>query len=258
MATGAEPGELARRCAAQRTRVQSLAQAGLHEQACAVVIEAVAVIGRVRADAGVGSSEPMKQAEQMFRLVADLTRIEAVSYLPALARSVAEFGRCCQQAGQYERAAGMFGSAVAAMKIQLASKRVGASEAEVLACELELIAMMSSQALALAQADQLDRAYELAGEFVTLARGRLPHSLPLLTGGLAFMADLAGDLGRAREGVEHLIEGMRAIAAAIEQGLPGATDAGTRLAGQLRTAVSTVEFPLPDDVASMLTTLPPA
>ncbi len=256
MAPSGDPGELARRCAAQRTRIHSLAQAGLHEQACAVVVDAVAMIGRARVDAG-SATEPMAQAEQMFRLVADLTRVEAVSYLPALARAVAEFGRCCRQAGQYERAAGMFGSAVDALKIQLATKRAAASEAEVLACELELIEVLSSQALALAQAEALAAAYDVAGEFVELARGRLPHSLPLLTGGLAFMADLAADLGRPREGIQHLIEGMRVLGAAMSEGLPGTEEAAARLANRLRTAAGALEFELPADVSALLTTLTP-
>jgi hypothetical protein len=257
MATSGDLGELARRCAAQRTRVQSLAQAGLHEQACAAVLETVTLVGRVRAEAPSGSAEPVKQAEHMFRLVAELTRIEAVSYLPALPRVLAEFGRCCRQAGQYERAAGMFGSAVDAVKIQLASRRAGGREADILACELELMELMSSHALALAQAGMLAQAYDLASEFVEIARGRLPHSLPLLTGGLAFMADLADDLGRPREGVEHLIEGVRVLGVGAADGLPGADAAGARLASRLRDAAAAVEFELPEDVASMLTKLAP-
>lgn len=257
MAPSTDPGELTRRCAAQRTRVNSLAQAGLHEQACAVVLDIVAVIGRARVDAPRGSTEPLAQAEQMFRLVADLTRVEPVSYVPALARVVAEFGRCCRQVGQYERAAGMFGSAIDAMKIQLASKRAGGNEAEILTCELELIEVMSNQALALAQGEALAHAYDVAAEFVELARGRLPHSLPLLTGGLVFMADLAGDLGRPQEGIEHLIEGMRVLGAAVGEGLPGAEAAGARLAERLRAAVSATKFELPADVAALLTKLAP-
>lgn len=255
MATSDDPGELTRRCAAQRTRIQSLAHAGLHEQACAVVLDTVAQIGRARTEAETSSAEPMKQAEQMFRLVADLTRLEAVSYLPALARSVAEFGRCCRQVGQYERAAAMFGSAVDAVKIHLASKRAGGSESEVLACELELSELISNQALALAQAGALDQAYELAGELVELGRSRLPHSLPLLTGALAFMADLAEDLGRQGEGIEHLVEGMRVLGAAREAGLPGVDEAGARLAKRLLAAANAAKFELPDDVAALLTTL---
>ena len=257
MAPSSDPGELTRRCSAQRTRIHSLAQAGLHEQACAVVVDIVAVIGRARVDAASGSTEPLAQAEQMFRVVADLTRIEPVSYVPALARAVAEFGRCCRQAGQYERAAGMFASAIDALKIQLASKRAGGSEAEILTCELELIEVMSNQALALAQTEALAHAYDVACEFVELARGRLPHSLPLLTGGLVFMADLAGDLGRPDEALEHLIEGMRVLGAAVTEGLPGAEAAGARLAQRLHTAASATEFELPADVSALLTKLAP-
>jgi tetratricopeptide (TPR) repeat protein len=210
------------------------------------------MVARLRAEVGDGMA--LQQAEQVFRLVAGLTRVEAVSYLPALARSLAEFARCCQQSRQFERAAGMFGSAVDAQKILLASKQVEQGDDE-LAIAIELIELMSSQALALAQADQPAQAYEIATEFVELARGRLPRSLPLLTGGLLFMADLASDLGRPRDAAEHLVEGMRVLGAAIQEGLPGAEDAGRRLATPLRKAAAAAEFELPEDVALLLTKL---
>jgi tetratricopeptide (TPR) repeat protein len=215
------------------------------------------MVGRLRAE--VGNAMAIQQAEQMFRVVAGLTRVEAVSYLPALARALAEFARCCQQSGQFERASGMFGSAVEAQKILVASKRVEQGSAEQTDAELvvtlELIDLMSSHALALAKANQLAQAYEAAAEFVELARGRLPRSLPLLTGGLVFMGDLANDLGRARDATEHLVEGMRVLGAATEQGLPGAADAGRRMATRLREAATAADFELPEDVASMLTKL---
>ena len=211
----------------------------------------------MRSDPAVAAGETMAQAEQAFRMVAELTRLEAVRYLPALSRVLAEFGRCCRQVQQFERAAAMFGSATEAVKIQLASKRVEGPEAEVLACELELIELMSSQALALAQSDHLPLAYEIAGEFVVLARARLPHTLPLLTGGLAFMADLADDLGRPRDGIEHLIEGLRVLAVGSAEGLPGAEAAAARLGGRLRSAADALEFELSADVAALLTKLAP-
>lgn len=260
MTTREEAVDLARHCAAQRGKVQSLARAGRHPEAGELACECVAMVGRLRAE--VGNAMALQQAEQVFRLVAGLTRVEAVSYLPALARALAEFARCCQQGRQFERAAGMFGSAVEAQKILLASKRVDQEQSEQrdaeLAVALELIELMSSHALSLAQAKELAQAYEAAAEFVELARGRLPRSLPLLTGGLAFMADLASDLGRPNDAVEHLFEGMRVIGAAIDQGLPGAEDAGQRLAARLRKAAAAAEFELPEDVALLLTTLAPA
>lgn len=218
------------------------------------------MVGRLRAEVGIAMA--IQQAEQVFRVVAGLTRVEAVSYLPALARSLAEFARCCQQSKQFERAAGMFGSAVDAQKILLASKRVDegqpeSSDAE-LAAALELIELMSSHALVLAQAEELTQAYEVATEFVELARGRLPRSLPLLTGGLLFMADLSSGLGRPNDAVEHLIEGMRVLGAAIDKGFPGSVDAGRRLAARLRTAATAAEFQLPEDISLLLTTLAPA
>jgi tetratricopeptide (TPR) repeat protein len=256
MMTREEAVELARQCAAQRGKVSSLARAGRHPEAGDLACECVTQVGRLRLE--VGNAMGMQQAEQLFRLVASLTRIEAVSYLPALARALAEFARCCQQAGQFERAAGMFGSAVEAQKILLASKAVGEGDDGELTTAIELIELMSSHTLALAQAHQLAQAYETAAEFVQLARGRLPRSLPLLTGGLAFMSDLADGLGRPRDAVDHLIEGMRVLGAAIVEGLPGAKDAGTRMATRLRSAISDGEFELPEDVALLLTTLTPA
>lgn len=285
MTTREEAVDLARQCAAQRGKVQSLARAGRHPEAGELACECVTMVSRLRAEVGDGMA--LQQAEQVFRMVAALTRVEAVSYLPALARSLAEFARCCQQSRQFERAAGMFGSAVDAQKILLASKRVDegrvdegrVDEARVdagqvdtgqevagqvdqgdaeLAVAIELIELMSSHALALAQADQLAQAYEAASEFVELARGRLPRSLPLLTGGLLFMGDLASDLGRPRDAAEHLVEGMRALGDAIGQGLPGAEDAGRRLGARLRQAAASAEFDVPEDVALLLTTLEPA
>jgi hypothetical protein len=259
MPTREEAVELARQCAAQRGKVSSLARAGRHPEAGDLACECVLLVGQLRT--AVGNAMAIQQAEQLFRLVASLTRIEAVSYLRPLARSLAEFARCCQQSGQFERASGMFGSAVDAQKILLASKRVDQGDADELSTAIELIELMSSHALTLAQANQIAQAYEVCGELVELARGRLPRSLPLLTGGLAFMADLAGDLGRPRDGIEHLVEGMRVLGAAIGEGLPGAEDAGKRLATRLRTAVAaaeSAEVELPEDVASLLTTLTPA
>jgi hypothetical protein len=46
--------------------------------------------------------------------------------------------------------------------------------------------------------------------------------------------------------------------AAIDQGFPGAVDAGRRLAARLRTAATAAEFELPEDIARLLTTLAPA
>jgi tetratricopeptide (TPR) repeat protein len=260
MMTREEAVDLARQVAAKRGKVESLARAGRHPEAGELACECVAMVGRLRAE--VGNAMAIVQAEQVFRVVAGLTRVEAVSYLPALARALTEFARCCQQSKQFERAAGMFGSAVEAQKILLASKLVEQgqteqSEAE-LAVALELIELMSNHALALAQADQLGQAYEVAGEFVELARGRLPRSLPLLTGGLLFLGDLASDLGRPRDAAEHLVEGMRALGAAIGQGLPGAEEAGRRMATPLRKAATAAEFDLPEDVALLLTKLAPA
>jgi tetratricopeptide (TPR) repeat protein len=253
--TREEAVELGRQCAAQRGKIQSLARAGRHPEAGALAVECVPLVGRLRAEAG--NAMALQQAEQLFRLVASLTRVEAVSYLPALSRTLAEFSRCCQQAGQHARAAGMFGSAVEAQKILLASKQASEGEDD-LAVAIELIDLMSNHALALAKSEQLTEAYEVAREFVELGRGRLPRALPLLTGGLAFMADLASDLGRPRDGIEHLVDGLRLLGAATVEGLPGARDAGVRMAGRLRTAAAATQFELPDDVASLLTTLAPA
>jgi tetratricopeptide (TPR) repeat protein len=260
MTTREEAVDLARQCAALRGKIESLARAGRHPEAGELACECVLMVGRLRGE--IGNAMALQQAEQVFRVVAGLTRVEAVSYLPALARALAEFARCCQASRQFERAAGMFGSAVDAQKILLASKHVEDGQVEQsegeLAIALELLELMSSHALALALANQPAQAYEAATEFVELARGRLPRSLPLLTGGLLFMGDLASDLGRPQDAAAHLVEGMRVLGAAIREGLPGAEDAGRRLAARLRTAATAADFELPEDVALLLTTLAPA
>jgi tetratricopeptide (TPR) repeat protein len=164
MTTREEAIDLARQCAAKRARIESLARAGRHPEAGELACECVLMVARLRGE--IGNAMAMQQAEQVFRVVAGLTRVEAVSYLPALARSLAEFARCCQASKQFERAAGMFGSAVDAQKILLASKRVEDGQVEQsegeLVLALELLELMSSHSLALAQADQLAQAYAAA------------------------------------------------------------------------------------------------
>src|SRR5690606_27482861 len=134
---------------------------------------------------------------------------------------------------QFERAAAAYEQAVSghAILAELGSDRERLGLAEV----------MSRHALALAQVGQLEQAYRVAEEFVAHARELLPRSLPLLAGGLMFLADLAGDLDRPSERVVHLRDGVRVLERAVEQELPGAREAASRMREALREATNAVQ-----------------
>ncbi|PRP91347.1 hypothetical protein ENSA5_56130 [Enhygromyxa salina] len=226
----------------RRREAEAAAQTGDHDAALAAVDEVFSLVAVLRERDRV--DEALVAAEQSLALVTALARADALRYLPALAHATAELGRCCQRARQFERAAAALEQAVQASRILAAADPTGA--------RLTLLEVMSSYALALAQSDQLERAYAVAAEFIGLARGQLPAALPLLTGGLAFQADLATDLGRPLDGLAHLVEGLRVLDQAAQDELPGARGAAARMAAALRRAAEDAELELPEDVVELL------
>jgi tetratricopeptide (TPR) repeat protein len=239
---------------AKRSEAASLLQRGLHDEAITALREAAAIYAGIddhhdqddpaeptveahaealdalacllRARGRV--AEALDPAERALALITKLAREDAPRYLALLARSTDNFGQCCQQLRQFERAAAAYEQAASghAILAQLGSDRERLALAEV----------MSRHALALAQSGQLEQACRVAGGFVAHARQLLPRSLPLLAGGLMFLADLAGDLERPSERVAHLADGVRELERAVEQDLPGAREAASRMTAALREA----------------------
>ena len=244
---------------AKRREAASLLQQGLHDQAIAALREAAAIYASLDEDptqveahaealdalSGVlrrqgRVAEALERAEQALRIVTKLAREDAPRYLALLARLTDNFGRCCQRLDQFERAAEAYEQAVHGYAIlaELGTDRD----------RLELAEVMSRQALALAQigqADQLERAHVVASAFVELSRELLPCSLPLLAGGLLFLADLAGALDRPSERVAHLADGVRVLERAVELDMPGAGEAAARMNQALRDAVTATGLPMP-------------
>jgi tetratricopeptide (TPR) repeat protein len=183
------------------------------------------------------ASEALEPAEQALLVVTKLAHEDAPRYLALLARLTENLGRCCQQLRQFDRAAAAYEQAVGGFAIlaELGAERDRLALAEV----------MSRHALALAQIGQLEQAYLVAGRFVGIGRELLPGSLPLLVGGLQFLADLAGDLERPAERVAHLVDAVRVLERAVEQGLPGANEAASRMAAALREASVATGVPVP-------------
>lgn len=247
-----DPAERVERCEARRRELEAEGRAGRVELASAAAFELIEEITALRR---VDVELALDVACETLDAVIELTRAEAVRYLPVLARATEALARCAQQAGRYEQAVAAFTQAIEAQRILVAS---GAASAEATPAELELLELMSSRALALAQTGQLASAYAAAAAFVERARQRLPRSLPLLTGGLAFMADLAGDLGKPEAAQAHLVEGLRALELAVDQGLPGAGPAAARIAERLsELARSSGGEPSPA-VAELLTKFAPS
>lgn len=232
---------------AKRREAASLSQRGLHADAITALREAAAIYlaldddpahseahaealdalsGMLRTHGQV--AEALEPAEQALRIVTKLASEDAPRYLALLAHLTDSFGRCCQLLRQFDRAAGAYEQAVAGYVIlaELGSERE----------RLQLAEVMSRLALALAQVGQLEQAYAVASAFVEHARELLPSSLPLLTGGLLFLADLAGDLERPSERLAHLREGVSVLDRAVEAGLPGAHEAAARMAQALHEA----------------------
>lgn len=190
------------------------------------------------------TGEALESAEQAMRVVARLARDDAAQHLALLSRLTDNLGRCCQRAAQYDRAAAAYEQAVGGYRIL--------AEFQPEVHGLTLVEEMSRHGLALAQCGQLDEAYGVAGDFVERGRELLPRSLPLVTGGLMFMADVASDLGRPDARLDHLGDGVRLLGVAIDDELPGAQEAQTRMLEALREAAEAPGVELPADLADLL------
>ncbi|HVI03748.1 MAG TPA: tetratricopeptide repeat protein [Enhygromyxa sp.] len=247
------------RALTQLARGRTLAELGRAEQALAATREAVE-LAREHDDASLADAldalatllrslgradEAVELAEQATELVARLAQRDAIRYLLPLARLTNNLARAYQQARQFDRATALFEQAVSGFRI-LAQARPHAHG-------LTLIQVMSNHSLALAQTGALERAHAVASEALELAQRESGWELlPLITGARQFLADLALDLGRPEEALEHLVAGMRLLRAAIEQQLPGTTEAATRLGASLRELCATQRLAIPEDVAAML------
>lgn len=191
------------------------------------------------------ANEAIEPAEQAIGLITRLAQRDAVRYLHPLARLTNNLARAYQQTQQFERAAPLFEQAVNGFRI-LAQARPHAHR-------VTLMQVMSNHALALAQLGELARAHASALATIEMAE-REPgwELLPLITGGRQFLADLALDLGRPDEALEHLLAGMRLLQAAIAEQLPGTHEAAARLGASLRELCRSHGFSLPGDVAAIL------
>ncbi|KIG13712.1 hypothetical protein DB30_07558 [Enhygromyxa salina] len=234
---------------AKRREAASAIQRGQHEHAIAALREAAQIYATLGEDPAQAEAldalsnllrtngrvaEALPPAEQALQLVTKLAHDDAPRHLALLARLTDNLGRCCQQLRQFQRAAAAYEQAAAGYAILANLPGSGGSDSD----RLQLAEVMSRHALALAQIGQLDQAYAVATAFVEHGRELLPRSLPLLTGGLLFMADLAGDLGRPSERVTHLRDGVQLLERAIKAGLPGASEAAARMHAALREAVA--------------------
>ncbi|PRP96328.1 hypothetical protein [Enhygromyxa salina] len=177
-------------------------------------------------------AEALDPAERALRLITTLARNDPPRYLPLLTRATDNLGRCYQQLRQFERAAAAYEQATAGYAILIDLPGSTAPE------HLQLAEVMSRHALALAQIGELERAYTVATAFVERGRELLPRSLPLLAGGLLFLADLAEDLGRQHERIAHLTDGVQLLERAAQDELPGAREAASRMATALHNATN--------------------
>jgi tetratricopeptide (TPR) repeat protein len=189
--------------------------------------------------------EALEPAEQAVELVTQLVRRDPIVHLHALARFTNNLARAYQQAQRFDRAAAMFGQVVEAFRIL--------AQAQPHAHGVELIEVMSNHALALAQIGELERAHAVASNALELAE-REPGwgLLPLITGTRQFLADLALDLGRPDEALEHLLAGMRLLQAAVAEGQPGASEAAMRLGASAKAVSEAHALALPDELARLL------
>jgi tetratricopeptide (TPR) repeat protein len=185
------------------------------------------------------ADEALAPAAQAVELATQLARRDPIRHLHALARLINNLAHACQQAQRFDRAAAMFEQAVSAFRI------LAQDQPQVHG--VTLIEVMSNQALALAQAGELDRAHAVATSTLELAE-REPGwgLLPLITGMRQFLADLAVDLGRPDEALEHLVAGMRLLQRASVEELPGVAEATSKLAASLRSLCETRGFSLPE------------
>jgi tetratricopeptide (TPR) repeat protein len=189
--------------------------------------------------------EALEPAQQAVELITQLARRDPILHLHPLARLTNNLARAYQHAQQFDRAAAMFEQAVEGFRIL--------ADAQPHVHGVMLIEVMSNHALALAQLGELERAHKVAVATLELAE-REPGwgLLPLVTGTRQFLADLAGDLGRPDEALEHLVAGMRLLRKASIEQLPGVPEAITRLAASLRVLCETRGLTPPDDLAALL------
>lgn len=188
--------------------------------------------------------QAIEPAEQAVELITRLAQDDAGGYLLPLAHMTNNLARTYQQGQQFERAVALYEQAVNGFRM-LAQARSHH--------RATLFEVMSNQALALAQLGQLERAHAVALEVVQLTeREPVWWLLPLVTGTWQFLADLAVDLGRPNEALEHLLAAMRLLAKPVAEQLPGARQAMARLGASLRELCEAQGFAVPDDVAAML------
>lgn len=240
-----DPAELVERCAEVRRELEHRWQRGLHREAGVAALELVDCVAALRrSDA---TREAIDAASGSIDVLGVFARTHPRVYLPALARMIDQLGRCFEHLGEYAGAAAAFGSAVEAQKILLGTLMDPADDDDHddLREHLQLIDLLSRQAVALAQSGELAQAHARALEFIALARDRLPQALPQLGGGLVFMADLATELGRPQDAVVHLSEGFERLDDAAAQHKPGARDAAARVASRLLAAAHEAGVALP-------------
>jgi tetratricopeptide (TPR) repeat protein len=247
------------RALTQLARGRTLAELGRAQEAIAAT-EAAVALSRELGDGNLADAldahanllrslgradQAIEPAAQALELVTGLAQRDAIRYLHPLARLTNNLARAHQQAQRFSRAAALFEQAVSAFQI-LAQARPHAHG-------VTLIQVMSNHALALAQLGELERAHAVARESLALAEAERGWGLlPLITGTRQFLADLAVDLGRPSEAVEHLVAGMRLLRKAIAEAQPGADEAATRLGASLRALCETQGIAVPEEVAEML------
>jgi tetratricopeptide (TPR) repeat protein len=215
-----------------------------HELGDANLAEALDALANLLRSLG-RAEEAIEPAEQAITLVTRLAQRDAIRYLHPLARLTNNLARAYQQTQQFERAAPLFEQAVNGFRI-LAQARPNAHR-------VTLMQVISNHALALAQLGELARAHAGALATIELAE-REPgwELLPLITGARQFLADLALDLGRPDEALEHLLAGMRSLQAALAEQLPGTHEAAARLRATLRELSEAQALEIPDDGAARL------
>ena len=193
--------------------------------ASGTVAELLELVARLRRE---GSAlDALEASQQALRAIHRLAEARPWESLPALVRATEELGRCSRRAGRHEDAVRAFSQSLDSLRL-LHDTRPEAG------LELALAESLTELALAAAICGRLDPAHDHALESVAIARAQLPGGLPLLSGSLVLLADLARDLGREAEARDHVEEVLALLLRAVEESLPGASAAGRRLLQRLR------------------------